>query len=120
MDLQGKVVAIVDDDLAVRDSTQVLLELHGIDVRTHPGGKDFLKAAPNIACLIVDYHMPGMNGLELVAELGRRGFKGLVILITAFIDPTIERRAAELGIRRVLSKPLATRMLLAALREELR
>jgi len=118
--LAGKVVAVVDDDKAVCDSMQVLLEICDIDVRTYLSGSDFLRESPDVACLMVDYHMPGLNGLELISELHNRGMYSPAIVITAIADPTIEQRAAELGIVQVLKKPLAKPVLLAALRKAVR
>jgi two-component system response regulator FixJ len=117
--LHGKVIALVDDDKAVCDSMQALLEVYDLDVRTYPNGSDFLDDNPNVACLIVDYHMPGLNGLELVLELQKRGIDLPTIMIAAVVDPAIDRGAAELGIRRVLRKPLTAPVLLAALRDVL-
>ncbi len=119
MSTQSGAVAIVDDDAAVCDSTRVLLEIYDLEVRTYQSGTDFLKESPDIACLIVDYQMPGLNGLEFVSELRKRGSNVPAIMITATSDQRIERRAAELGIKRVLKKPLSNRELLGAIREEL-
>ena len=119
MSADGRAIAVVDDDVAVCDSTRLLLEAFDHSVRTYTSGADFLRDDPDIACLIVDYQMPGLNGLEFVSELRKRGSKVSAIMITATTDPTIERRAAELGIRRVLRKPLSKQVLLGAIREEL-
>ena len=113
------VVAIVDDDDAVCDSTRLLLEVYDLGVLTYQSGADFLTDDPDVACLIVDYLMPGLNGLEFVSELRKRGSQAPIVMITATTDPTIERRAATLGIKRVLKKPLSNRILLDAIREEL-
>src|SRR5215469_2362169 len=93
-DLHGKAIAVIDDDVAVCDSTRLLLEVYGMDVLTYGSGGDFLRDSPNVACLVVDYQMPGMNGLEFVSELRKRGLKLPAIMITATRDPTVERRAA--------------------------
>jgi CheY-like chemotaxis protein len=79
----GRAIAIVDDDAAVCDSTSFLLETYDFVVLTYLRGADFLKDDPDIACLIVDYQMPGMNGLELVTALRKRGSKVPVIMISA-------------------------------------
>jgi two-component system, LuxR family, response regulator FixJ len=111
-------VAVVDDDAAVCDSTRFLLETYDFDVLTYQSGAEFLRDAPAIACLIVDYHMPGLNGLEVVSELRKRGSQApTVIMITATTDPTVEQRAADLGINQVLKKPLSNQVLLGAIRE---
>jgi two-component system, LuxR family, response regulator FixJ len=116
----NRAVAVVDDDAAVCDSTRFLLETYDLEVQTYQSGAEFLRDAPAIACLIVDYHMPGLNGLELVSELRKRGSQlPTIIMITATTDPTVERRAAELGIKQVLKKPLSNQVLLGAIRGEL-
>jgi len=67
------VVAIVDDDPAVCNSTRFLLKAHDFDVQTYQSGANFLNEKPDIACMIVDYDMPGLDGFELVSELRKRG-----------------------------------------------
>jgi FixJ family two-component response regulator len=116
---RGPVVAVIDDDAAVCDSTCFLLETYDFEVITYLSGADFLRDNPDIACLIVDYQLPGLNGLEFVAELRRRGSLVPAIVITATTDHTVKRRAAQLGIREVLQKPLSGQMLLRAVRDEL-
>ncbi len=120
MSSTGAPIAVVDDDAAVCDSTRFLLETYDFDVHTYQSGAEFLRDSPAIACLIVDYHMPGLNGLELVSELRRRGGSvPNIILITATVDAMIEPRAAELGIQQVLKKPLSGQVLLNTLRDQL-
>ena len=115
----GQVIAVVDDDAAVCDSTRFLLETHDFEVLTYLGGAAFLRNIPDVACLIVDYQMPGLNGLEFVSELRTRDRQVPTIMITATTDAAVERRAAEIGIKRVLQKPLLGAVLLHAIREEL-
>jgi two-component system response regulator FixJ len=119
MNPDGQVIAIVDDDAAVCDSMRLLLEVYDFGVLTYQSGADFLTDDPDVACLIVDYLMPGLNGLEFVSELRKRGSQVPTIIITATTDPNVEHRAAALGIKRVLKKPLSNRVLLDAIREEL-
>ena len=115
-----RAIAVIDDDAAVCDSTRFLLETYDFNVHTYQSGADFLRDNPVIACLIVDYHMPEMDGLEVVAELRRRGRQiPAMIMITAAAGPEIEQRAAELGIRHVLKKPLSHQILLSTLRDQL-
>ena len=112
-------VAVVDDDAAVCDSTRVMLEAYGYEVRTYLSGAEFLRDAPNVGCLVVDYRMPGLSGLDFVSELRKRGTSVPTIMITATSDPSVERRAAELGISQVLHKPLSNRVLMNAISQEL-
>jgi two-component system response regulator FixJ len=112
----GPTIAIVDDDAAVCDSTRFLLEIYDFGVLTYQSGADFLDDDPDIACLIVDYQMPGMNGLELLSELRNRGSEVPAIMISAAIAPPLQRRGSELGVRQFLEKPLSNRALLDAIR----
>jgi two-component system response regulator FixJ len=113
------VVAIVDDDPAVCNSTRFLLKAHDFDVQTYQSGANFLNEKPDIACMIVDYDMPGLDGFELVSELRKRGSQVPIIMITATTNPALKRRAAEIGVKSVLEKPVSNEVLLGAIREEL-
>jgi two-component system, LuxR family, response regulator FixJ len=107
-DIEQRKVAIVDDDAAIRDSLRFLLEVIGHPVETFASAAEFLKAnTRNIACLILDQHMPDMTGLELAERLRADGSDIPILLITGASTPTIVARAAELGINRVLAKPRA-------------
>jgi FixJ family two-component response regulator len=107
-DIEQRKVAIVDDDAAIRDSLRFLLEVIGHPVETFASAAEFLKAdIRNIACLILDQHMPDMTGLELAERLRADGSDIPILLITGASTPTIVARAAELGINRVLAKPRA-------------
>jgi two-component system, LuxR family, response regulator FixJ len=78
-------VLLVDDDLAVRSSLKFVLELEGLAVRAYASGAELL-ADPNLprsGCLVVDFHLPGMNGIELVDRLGERHLRYPVIMITS-------------------------------------
>lgn len=112
-------IAVVDDDAAVCDSTRILLEAFDFDVRTYRSGEDFLSENPDVNCVIVDYGMPSLNGLEFVTELRRRGSAVPAIMITATNDPEVERRAPELRIGQVLKKPLDPQVLLGIIRRQL-
>jgi len=107
-------VAVVDDDDAVRDSLQFLLEAAGVPVVTYGSAAQFLNEAAinDISCLVVDQHMPDKTGLQLVSCLRRRGTMLPVALITGSPSADLLRLAAELGIARVLEKPLDDEMLL--------
>jgi len=102
------VVAIVDDDPAVRDSLKFLLEVAGHTVDAYASATAFLEDhASQPSCLILDQHMPTMTGLELAARLRTEGWRIPILLITAQPSSAINTRAAELNISNVLEKPLA-------------
>ncbi len=119
MNSQSRTIAVVDDDAAVCNSTRFLLEANNLDVQTYLSGADFLSENPAVACVIVDYQMPGLNGLDFMSELRQRGSTLPAIMITATSDPTVDRRAAQFGITQVLRKPLSGQVLLSAIRNEL-
>lgn len=114
-------VLVVDDDEAVRDSLKFVLELEGLDVRLYEGGARLLGEAklPEAGCLVVDYHMPGMDGVELVSHLRRREVELPVILITGRCTKGLRARAAHAGIRQVVEKPFEDGALLDGIRDAL-
>jgi len=77
-------INVIDDDLAICDTTRRLLQSVGFDVACFPSAEEFLaridKSAPG--CALVDVCMPGINGLQLVARL-RREAPHLAIIITS-------------------------------------
>lgn len=113
-----KVVAIVGDDFAVRKSMMMFLEAHGIRAVVYPSCSCFLNDAPDIACLIVDCQMVDLNGIELVAEVRRRGQSMPAIIIAAKYDVHLEKKAAAVGISKILETPLMADELLSAIEKE--
>ena len=59
-----------------------------------------------VDCLVIDYKMPDMNGIDLVGQLRRNDIAAPVILITGYPDENISARAAAAGVEHVLLKPL--------------
>jgi two-component system response regulator FixJ len=103
---EQRIVAIVDDDLAVRESLQFLTETTGFLVEIFASAEEFLQAdIHGVACLILDHHMPNMTGLELAQKLRDDGLCVPILLITGAPSPGISARAHQLGINRVLAKP---------------
>lgn len=98
-------IDIIDDDEAVRESTHQLLESYGYDVREHASAEDFLECpGEKAACLLVDHHMPGMTGLELLEHLHARGDRTPALMMTGRSDPTMLPRAKRVGAK-LLNKP---------------
>lgn len=106
-------IVVVEDDAAVRNSLKFSLEVEGFAVRAFAGGADLLNAAelPGCACLIIDQNMPGMSGLDLVAQLRDRRVSVPAILITSHPNAAVSTRAAHAGIP-IVEKPLLGNVLL--------
>lgn len=110
-------VAVVDDDQAVREALPDLLREFGFATRAFASAEELLAFDDlgGCSCLILDIAMPGMTGLDLQRELRRRGHGVPVIFITAQTDEAIRVRAAEEGATGVLLKPFGDAALLSAL-----
>jgi FixJ family two-component response regulator len=104
---ERSIIAIVDDDDAVRESFQFALGLEGFNVRAYSNGDDFFSALPTDVpvCVIVDQQMPDTTGLEIAARLRADGLQLPIILLTGGLDSVLSSRALALGINHVLGKP---------------
>ena len=100
-------ICVVDDDEWVTDSIATLLETYGFSVRSYTSAAQFLGdlRRGETRCLIIDQHMPGIEGLEAVAALHREALFPPTILITGRLDAPISRRADQLGVAAILEKP---------------
>lgn len=114
-------VILVDDDIAVLRSLRFLLETEGFDVMAFESGMELLAqpSLPTRGCFVIDYAMPGMNGLQLLDKLRDRCSTLPVILMTAQTDAAIEEKAGRAGVLRVLHKPNFTGGLISSVREAL-
>jgi FixJ family two-component response regulator len=106
-------VNIIDDDDAVRDSTRALLESYGYEVRDHASAESFLNDnGHKPQCLLVDQHMPGMTGLDMLEHLRAKGDKTPALMMTGRSDPTLEPRATRIGVK-LLHKPVPEDLLIS-------
>lgn len=114
-------VFIVDGDGALRRSLKFALGIDGYHVETYASAEAFLatvKAPETDACLVVDYHLPGMNGIELIEQLASRGAAMPAILIVTNPSPGLARRTARAGAA-LVEKPLLGTALLDQIRDAL-
>lgn len=114
-------ILVSDDDHGVRRSLQLLLRSQGYQVRAFTSGSALL-ADPHSACadcLIVDYRMPDIDGLEVLRNLKRKGWCGTAIMISAYRSEQLETRARQAGFEEVLAKPLIARAVLKAMEKHL-
>jgi two-component system response regulator FixJ len=112
------VIHIIDDDEAMRDSLDFLLDAASMATRTYSSADDFLAQIGNLdpGCIVTDVRMPGMSGLELVRVLTERGVPHPVIVITAHGDVTMAVEAMRAGAIDFLEKPFEDEALLSAIR----
>jgi two-component system response regulator FixJ len=118
MEIAKEVIFVVDDDEAVRVSLRNMMESEGFEVCAFSNGHDLLNEAslPATGCLIVDYHMPAMNGLDLVSALRGRGVSIPAILITGNPTKYVRDRAAAIAVL-IVEKPLPGTYLLGCVRD---
>ena len=106
---QAPLIAVVDDDEAVRASLEALIRSLGHRVATFASAAAFLasEVSSGADCLISDVQMPGLSGFDLQLALGERGLATPVILITAFDDARARARGLALGAACFLKKPFS-------------
>lgn len=114
-------VYIVDDDEAVRDSMRLLLESSGFVARDFASADLFLQAdSGDMGCLLLDLHMPGMSGVELLRLIRARGVKRPVIVISGRRDPAQDADVWAAGASALLSKPFDDQQLMELIAQALR
>ena len=120
--LAARLVAVVDDEEAIRKALQRLLRSAGFDVMTFASGPEFLRSlsARRPDCLVLDIRMQGMTGFDVQTRLKDDATKAgdaapPVVFITALDDPNDEQRALKAGAAGFLRKPFGDQDLLAAI-----
>jgi FixJ family two-component response regulator len=114
-------VAIVDDEESVRKALQRLLGAAGLNVNSYASAEEFLKSGQMDAtgCLVADIRMPGMSGLDLLAELNRKHLPIPTIFITAHGDENLRMQAMRAGAVKFLPKPVDGATLVASVQAAL-
>jgi FixJ family two-component response regulator len=115
-------IAVVDDDISVRESLDSLLRSAGLAVRVFASAEEFLNSAPRSQadCLILDVRLPGMNGFELHRELLARSYKVPVVFMTAHgYDNRARSEAASDWTVAYLTKPFSEDELVDAVQSSL-
>lgn len=111
-------VAIVDDDESIRETTKDLLESAGYSAVAFASGERLLRSRrlSRLDCLITDVRMRGMNGLELYEQLVNAKRFVPTILVSAFLDDRLRAQARKADIVCCLAKPFSAEELLACVR----
>jgi two-component system response regulator FixJ len=114
-------VFVIDDQAAVRHALGEMLQVFGYHVRTFESADAFLVAlaGDETGCIVADVRMPGIDGIELVRELGRRGMALPVVLISGHADVPMAVAAIKAGAEDFIEKPVDDVQLLAAINRSL-
>src|SRR3546814_12490900 len=99
MQVAGATIGVVEDDYDIRASLDGLLQSAGFRVVTFASATALLSSIylPMLACLILDLHMSGMDGLRLQRHLADAGYRVPIIVLTADGDSTTRARAMHEG-----------------------
>jgi FixJ family two-component response regulator len=111
------IVFVVDDDVSVRESLELLIRSEGWRAETFESGQEFL-SRPRVSvpcCLLLDVTLPGLNGLELQQQLAER-MDMPIIFISGHGDIPMTVRAMKAGAAEFLTKPLKDDVLVDAIR----
>lgn len=114
-------IHVIDDDDSVRESLSFLLECAEFSVRAWPSADAFLNTQPPLeGCVIItDIRMPGLNGVELTAQLRQTGSSVPVIVITGHADVPLAINAMKAGVADFIEKPFEDSAILSAVRDAL-
>jgi two-component system, LuxR family, response regulator FixJ len=111
-----RVVHIIDDDEALRESLAFLLRTAKLEVKSFDSAKTFLDALPDesLACVITDVRMPDMSGIDLLRRLRERKVGVPVIVITGHGDISLAVEAMKIGAADFFEKPFKDDLLIAS------
>lgn len=114
-------VFVVDDDENARHSVCALVRSMGINTEAYSSGEEFLEHYSEewSGCLVTDFRMVGMNGIELQEKLAQRGIPLPVIILTAYARTRLTVRAMEAGAVTLIDKPYDDEELWNAIRKAL-
>ncbi|HEY2379059.1 MAG TPA: response regulator [Gemmatimonadaceae bacterium] len=115
------VVFVVDDDVSVRESLELLIGHSGWPCETFASATEFLARprARRPSCLVLDVHLPDLNGLELQQRLAGDRLEMPIIFITGYGDVPMTVRAMKAGAAEFLTKPFGDDALLGAIQSSL-
>jgi signal transduction histidine kinase len=114
-----KIILLADDEIMLRDLLAELLESSGFNVIKVTSGTEVLKVLTEemkVDLLIIDYNMPGMNGLECVEQIRKLNYKMPVILSTGSLSMEASPEVKKSGVTSLISKPYEFDTMLSAIR----
>jgi FixJ family two-component response regulator len=115
------IVFVVDDDISVRESLELLIRCEGWQPETFASAQEFLNRsrAQVPSCLVLDVSLPGLNGLDLQKRIALESTRLPIIFITGHADVATSVRAMKAGAVEFLVKPFTDNVFLSAVREAL-
>ncbi|WP_237152026.1 response regulator transcription factor [Oryzibacter oryziterrae] len=116
--VEGKIF-VVDDDAAVRDALSVIFDMEGYGVRTFADGDQFLNAlkTEGPACVLLDVHMPGKSGLDILKSMDVGTFPAPVFIISGQGDIPMAVSAIKAGATDFIEKPFDAETVVMRVRE---
>ena len=115
------IVFVVDDDVSVRESLELLIQNEGWRPKMFPSAQEFLDCPRAVvpSCLVLDVSLPGLDGLELQKRIAVERVDMPIIFITGYGDVPKTVQAMKRGAVEFLTKPFNDEVLLAAIRQAL-
>jgi FixJ family two-component response regulator len=112
-------VVVVDDDISVRESLELLIQNEGWRPALFESAQEFLTRLPTVvpSCLILDVNLPDLNGLDIQQRISDEKSSTPIIFITGYGDIPTSVRAMKAGAAEFLTKPLDDGILIAAIRD---
>jgi two-component system, LuxR family, response regulator FixJ len=117
-----RVVHVIDDDEALRESLAFLLRAAQLEVKSYPSARAFLDGLPDesLGCVITDVRMPDISGIDLLRRLKELNIGVPVIVVTGHGDVALAVEAMKIGAADFFEKPFDDDLLLASVRSALR
>jgi two-component system, LuxR family, response regulator FixJ len=117
-----RVVHVIDDDEAIRESLAFLLRAAQLEVKSYPSARAFLDGLPDesLGCVITDVRMPDISGIDLLRRLKELNIGVPVIVVTGHGDVALAVEAMKIGAADFFEKPFDDDLLLASVRSALR
>jgi FixJ family two-component response regulator len=112
-------VVVVDDDVSVRESLELLIQNEGWQPALFESAQEFLERSPTVvpSCLILDVNLPDLSGLDIQQRISDEKSSTPIIFITGYGDIPTSVRAMKAGAAEFLTKPLDSAILIDAIRE---
>jgi len=115
-------VVVVDDDISVRESLELLIQNEGWQPALFESAQEFLARSPTVvpSCLILDVNLPDLSGLDIQRRISDAKSSIPIIFITGYGDIPTSVRAMKAGAAEFLTKPLDNEVMIAAIRDAVR